>query len=463
MMISGTTSGPELLVELDRARSEPLHRQLANGLRDAIRTGRLAPRTRLPATRVLAADLGVSRRLVVDAYSQLVAEGFLLGRHGSGTRVATVDAASAPERGTSAPAARFDIDFAPGSPDLGSFPRHAWLRALRQGLAQIESDAFGYVAPQGLTAARVAVADYLRRTRGVLANPQHIVLCSGATQAIALLAHSLRDSAAPLAMEDPGFWLHRMVLRHNGIEPVPVRVDDDGLDVAALLDSGAATVLATPAHQSPTGVVLSAARRTALLEWARAGHLVIEDDYDAEYRYDRAPVGALQGIAPDRVVYVGSTSKTLAPGLRIGWMVLPAHLVAAVTLAKGLADTGSSVMDQIAFAQLLASGGYDRHLRQMRRRYLTRRNTLLRALARYLPQATVLGAAAGVHLTVRFPDGYPIAELLHRAAEKRVRVEPLAPCYADPAAAPPGLMLGYANLTESQIVAGVQALARATQ
>jgi len=163
------------------------------------------------------------------------------------------------------------------------------------------------------------------------------------------------------------------------------------------------------------------------------------------------------------VVYVGSTSKTLAPGLRIGWMVLPAHLVGAVTLSKGLADTGSSVMDQIAFAQLLTSGGYDRHLRQMRRRYLTRRNALLGALACYLPQASVLGAAAGVRLTVRFPEGYPIAELVRHAAEKRVRVEPLAPCYADPAAAPPGLMLGYANLTEARIVAGVRTLARAMQ
>ena len=277
-------------------------------------------------------------------------------------------------------------------------------------MTEVESDAFGYVAPQGLPKARVAVADYLRRTRGVLADPQNIVLCSGATQAIAVLAHVLRDSATPLAMEDPGFWFHRMVLRHNGIEPLAVPIDDDGLDVAALADSGARAVLSTPAHQSPTGVVLSATRRTALVEWARAGHLIIEDDYDAEYRYDRAPVGALQGIAPDRVIYVGSTSKTLAPGLRIGWMVLPPPLVAPATMAKGLADTGSSVMDQLAFAQLLTAGGYDRHLRQMRRRYLTRRNALLRALSRYLPQATVLGAAAGVHLTVRFPDDYPIAE-----------------------------------------------------
>ena len=458
MTISSTTSGPELLVELDRTAQEPLHHQLANGLRNAIRSGRLMPHTRLPSSRVLATDLGVSRGLVVEAYSQLAAEGFLLSRHGSGTRVATVDVANAPARRSAEPP-RFDVDFFPGSPDLSSFPRHSWLRALRQGLTRLESDAFGYVAPQGLLVARVAIADYLRRTRGVLADPQHIVICSGATQAIALLGQTLRNT--PLAMEDPGFWQHRTILRHNGVEPIPVPIDDDGIDVDALASSGAQAVLTTPAHQSPTGVVLSAARRTSLMEWARAGHLVIEDDYDAEYRYDRAPVGSLQGIAPDRVVYVGSTSKTLAPGLRIGWMVLPPHLTKAVTSSKWLADTGSSVMDQVAFAQFLDSGEYDRHLRQMRRRYQVRRTALLSALARHMPDATVLGAAAGVHLTVRFPNDFPLQDLVAHAKKMRIRIEAVAPCYAEPATAPPGLLLGYANLTESQIERGVQELARA--
>jgi len=458
MTTSGTTYGPELLVELDRTAAAPLHHQLADGLRDAIRTGRLTPHTRLPSSRVLAADLGVSRGLVVDAYSQLVAEGFLLSRHGSGTRVATVDVASTPTHRSPTPTG-FDVDFFPGSPDLSSFPRHAWLRALRQGLAELESDSFGYVAPQGLPVARAAVADYLRRTRGVLADPQHIVICSGTTQAIGLLGQTLRTTS--VAMEDPGFWQHRTLLRHNGIEPIPVPIDDEGLDVDALVASGAEAVLTTPAHQSPTGVVLSATRRTALLEWARAGHLVIEDDYDAEYRYDRAPVGSLQGMAPDRVVYVGSTSKTLAPGLRIGWIVLPPHLVKAVTSAKWLADTGSSVMDQVAFAQFLTSGQYDRHLRQMRRRYQVRRNALLSALARYLPDATVLGAAAGVHLAVHFPDDFAFEALVARAEKKGIRIETLARCYAEPASAPTGLLLGYGNLTESQIERGVRQLAGA--
>ncbi|MEV3905357.1 PLP-dependent aminotransferase family protein [Mycobacterium sp. NPDC050551] len=461
MPVSGTTSGPELLVQLDRGRPEPLHRQLADGLRAAIRTGRLAEGTRLPSSRVLAADLGVSRRLVVEAYDQLTAEGFLHSRQGSGTRVAAVDGVRTPAERHPAGPPRYDVDFRPGSPDLGSFPRDAWLRALRLGLARTPSEALGYVAPQGVPATRAALADYLRRARGVQADPQHIVLTSGVTQAVALLARVLAGRS--FATEDPGFWLHRMVLQHNGIDPIAAAVDEHGLDVAALSAGGASVVLATPAHHSPTGVVLSAARRSALLDWARSGHLVVEDDYDAEYRYDRAPVGALQGMAPDRVVYVGSTSKTLAPGLRIGWMVLPTDLVGPVTVAKGLADTGSPVMDQIALAELLTSGGYDRHLRQMRRRYVSRRNALLRALDRELPEATVLGAAAGLHLTVLLPAGVPIDEVVRRAGAMRVRVEALAPCYHDAATAPPGLILGYANLTETQIGAGVEMLARAVR
>jgi len=370
--------------------------------------------------------------------------------------VATVDTISTSES-VAAPAGRFDIDFAPGSPDLGSFPRTHGCVHCDRASPRSSRMPFGYVAPQGLHAARVAVADYLRRTRGVLADPHHIVLCSGATQAIALLSTVLSDHT--VAMEDPGFWLHRMVLRHNGIEPVAVPVDDDGLDVDALALSGATAVLATPAHQSPTGVVLSATRRTALVQWARADHLVIEDDYDAEYRYDRAPVGALQGIAPDRWC-------TSAPRADAGTRA--ADRVDGVARAsrrpgntvKRSADTGSSVMDQIAFSKLLTSGAYDRHLRQMRRRYVARRNVLLRGLARYLPEATVLGAAAGVHLTVVFPAGFdiPVSWIARRrcaSGSSRWR------------RATPKLGwrhrfdVGYANITESQIVEGVKGLAQA--
>jgi GntR family transcriptional regulator/MocR family aminotransferase len=461
MAESGTTSGPELLVALHRDHPEPLHRQLADQLRDAIRTGRLSANAPMPSTRVLATDLGLSRRLVVDVYDQLIAEGFLLSRRGSGTRVARIGAAAEPQPVDPDPAARYDIDFGPGTPDLSSFPRGAWIRALRHALAVTPSGSLGYDV-RGLAVTREALASYLRRTRAVVTDPDRIVLCSGVTQGLGLTARALRQAGqTPIAIEDPGFWLHRNILQHTGTKPVLVKVDEDGIDVGALTNTRAKAVLTTPAHQAATGVVLTPDRRATLVEWTQGGNLVVEDDYDAEYRYDRAPVGALQGIMPNRVVYLGSASKTLAPGLRIGWMVLPPNLVDVITGLKGLADMGSSVMDQLAFAQLLSSGDYDRHLRQMRRRYLRRRNALLSSLHRYLPGVTVLGTAAGVQLTAHFPPGCDIDALVADAAQNRVRVESLAASYAEPAAAPPGLTLGYANLTEAQIVAGIRILARA--
>lgn len=462
MAESGTTLGPELLVRLDRGRPEPLHRQLADELRDAIRTGRLAAHARMPSTRVLAADLGVSRRLVVDAYGQLTAEGFLYSRHGSGTEVAQVDAGLESPTPASDTVTSYEIDLTPGRPDLSSFPRNAWLRALRQALATAPSHLFGYAEPQGLSITREALSSYLRRTRGVVADADRIVVCAGVTQGLGLVARVLQCiGQLPIAIEDPTFSLHRKILRHNIAQPIPIPVDSHGVDVDALVDTSAKALLVTPAHQSVTGVVLTAERRAALTEWARHGNMIIEDDYDAEYRYDRAPVGAVQGITPDRVIYLGSASKTLAPGLRIGWIVLPADLVGSAATLKSLADMGNSVTDQLAFTELLTSGEYDRHLRQMRRRYLRRRNALLDALERFLPHATVVGAAAGVQLSVHFSLGYPVDKLVDNVAAMGVKVESLAGCYADHASGPPGLILGYANHTESQIVAAIQTLATA--
>jgi GntR family transcriptional regulator/MocR family aminotransferase len=469
MQISGTTSepggrsGPEVLVHLDRDQPTPLYRQLADGLREAIRSGRLAPDTRMPSTRALAEDLGVSRRLVVEGYDQLIAEGFLVSRHGSGTVVARVDGARRAGPPPATEPERFDVDFLPGTPELSAAPSSAWIRALRQGLAATPAQDLGYVDPQGLPQTRRAVAAYLRRTRGVVADAEHVVICSGVTQAVALLARHLHDTDRVVAVENPGFWLHQRILRHQHVKPLPVPVDHQGLDVDALVATPASAVLCTPAHQSVLGAVLSPGRRTTLLRWARAGNLVIEDDYDAEYRFDRVPVGALQGLAPDHVVYTGSPSKTLAPGLRIGWLVVPDGLLRDVCRTKTLTDLGHSVMDQIALTQLLESGWYDRHLRLTRRRYRRRREALVRALATHLPDAEVLGAPAGVQLTVRLPDGVDAAEVVRRAATRRVRVEALAPCYVDPTEAPPGLILGYANVTETQMEDGVRVLAEAVR
>ncbi|WP_026303925.1 MocR-like pyridoxine biosynthesis transcription factor PdxR [Jongsikchunia kroppenstedtii] len=461
MTVSGTTSGPEVLVEIDRGSAEPLHRQLTAGLRDAVRSGRLAPTSRMPSTRVLADDLGVSRRLVVEVYTQLIAEGFLTSAHGAGTFVADIDTNTHAEAADDHHVTRYEVDFGTGLPDLRSFPRDRWLRALRHGLSRLPSESLGYVAPQGLPDTRQAIAGYLQRTRGIAADPGQIVLCSGATQGLGLLAQVLRERGdGTIAMEEPGFWLHRIVLRRNGIDPLPLPVDDHGFDIAALRASPARVALTTPAHQCPTGVVMTAQRRADLLDWARDGNLIIEDDYDAEYRFDRRPIGALQGLAADRVICMGTASKTLAPGLRIGWLVLPPALVDAVTLSKGIADSGNSVMDQVAFAELLDSGDYDRHLRQMRRRYASRRSTLLTMLGEHLPAATVSGAAAGIQLAAVFPDGYDVEELVRRAATSRVHVESTRPFYAHRAGAPPGLLLNYANVTESQIITGMTILGR---
>jgi GntR family transcriptional regulator/MocR family aminotransferase len=461
----GTTStgSPELLVELHRHLERSLRAQLEDGLRDAARSGRLAAGARLPATRALAADLGVSRRLVVDAYAQLLAEGYLTASRGAGTYVS--DAASAAAAPPAAPEnAALSFDFFPGYPDLASFPRKAWLRAVRETLASAPASSLGYPDARGALELRVALCEHLRRVRGVVADPQRVVVCSGTAQALVLLARVM--NGPHLAVEDPGLPPHRMILAAHGARLSALPVDADGAQVAELgriAASGGALdgVLVTPAHQCPLGVALAPARRAGLLEWAAGGAgLVIEDDYDAEYRYDRAPLGAMQGLAADRVVYMGTVSKTLAPALRLGWLVLPPRLVESVVQHKLLADHGSPTIDQLALARLIESGAYDRHLRQARRRYRSRRDALLHAVQHHIPGARVTGLAAGLHAVVRLPREFDGGALMRAAAERSVGVYPLVLGYMQPPARDDGLILGYANLTEQQIEQGVCLLAR---
>jgi GntR family transcriptional regulator/MocR family aminotransferase len=449
-------AGPELLVELDRARG-PLRPQLEAGLRDAVRSGRLQAGTRLPASRALAADLGVSRRLVVEAYAQLLAEGYLQARRGAGTFVA--EAAGAPASPPApAPPPRLPFDFFPGNPDLANFPRRAWLRSLREALRDAPDSAFGYPDPRGAPELRAAVAGHLRRVRGVVAEPDAIVICGGVAQAFALLARAL--AGAPIAVEDPCLPVHRGILAGNGAELVPLPVDGEGASVDELpAGSSPAAAIVTPAHQSPTGVALSAPRRAALLAWsARTDALVVEDDYDAEYRYDRAPLGALQGMAPDRVAYLGTVSKTLAPALRLGWMVLPPRLIEAFAEQKVLADHGSPTLDQLALARLLESGAYDSHLRQARRRYRSRRDALARAVTEHLPGARVTGVAAGLHAIVELPRAVDGIATVHAAAALGVGVYPLGFGYMNARRSDSRLVLGYANLAEPAIEEGVRRL-----
>ncbi|MEU3849887.1 PLP-dependent aminotransferase family protein [Streptomyces sp. NPDC029554] len=382
-----------------------LRRGLTDALREAVRSGRLAPGTRLPSSRSLAADLGIARNTVADAYADLVAEGWLTARQGSGTRVAqrTVvpPAGSAPHPRA---AARPAYDLRPGSPDLASFPRAEWLKAARRALDAAPYHALDYGDPRGRPELRAALAGYLARARGVRADPERIVVCGGFAHGLRLLGTALgARGARTVAVESYGLDVHWSVLAGCGLRTVPLPFDRRGTDPGAL--SGTDAVLLTPAHQFPMGVPLHRDRRTAVVDWARrTGGLVLEDDYDGEFRYDRQPVGALQGLDPDRVVYLGTASKSLAPGLRLAWMVLPADLAEEAATAKGGVDT-CGVLDQLTLAEFLTSGAYDRHVRATRLRYRRRRDALVAAVAARAPEARVTGIAAGLHVLLRLPPG----------------------------------------------------------
>jgi len=463
-----TTAGPELLVELDRG-TGPVRARLEAHLREAIRSGRLAPGTRLPSSRTLARDLGVSRRLVVDAYGQLVAEGWLRAQQGVGTVVGT-----APRRGAGTPAGsvaavpRPRHDFFPGSPDLSAFPRALWLRTVREVLLHAPDQALHYPDPAGTPELRTALASYLARVRGVQAEPARIVVTTGARQALTLVARALgreRPADAPvrIAVEEPSLPPHAAALAATGARLVGVPVDADGLDVAALRRAGADAAVVTPAHQFPLGMALSPERRAALLEWAAepgSERVVVEDDYDAEFRYDRRPLGALQGRAPEHVAYVGSASKALAPGLRLGWAALPARLAGPVAYEKALDDAGSGVLDQLVLARLLENAAYDRHVRTARRRTHRRREVLQALLARELPDAVLEGLAAGLHVIVRLAAPVDVTALAAAAAARSVGVYPLAGPRDVTATA---LVVGYAGVSEPALPAGVALLAEAVR
>lgn len=463
MRHTSTSIQPELLVPLERGAGRALRAQLEDRLRAAIRAGTLGPGSQLPSTRVLAHDLGLSRGLVVEAYAQLLAEGYLEARPGGTTRVAASVRQEAAWISGEAPAPHPRYDFRPGVPDLSLFPRSAWLAAMRGALGEAADAALGYGEPRGLPEARAALAGYLGRVRGVAAEPSRVVVCTGFAQGLRLLCAVLRRAGVTrLALEEPTHPGQRLLIAREGLAPVPIPVDEDGLRVDLLAREDVGGVLVTPAHQFPTGVVLAPARRAALLAWARERNaLVIEDDYDAEYRYDRAPVGAVQGLGPTHVAYVGSTSKMLAPALRLGWMVVPPHLVEAVAEEKHDADLGSPGLDQLALARFLMAGHLDRHLRKARLLYRDRRDSLVSALAEYLPAARVRGIAAGLHAVVELPPGSREDAVVAAAAARDVRVYPMGEYGTGGQPAVPALVLGYAALSEPAIRAGIAVLSDA--
>ncbi|GAA3032312.1 MocR-like pyridoxine biosynthesis transcription factor PdxR [Streptomyces glomeratus] len=447
-----------------------LRRGLTDALREAVRTGRLAPGTRLPSSRSLAADLGVARNTVADAYADLVAEGWLTARQGSGTRVT--------ERATPRPSGRpaaqprepgsLPYDLVPGRPDLSFFPRTEWLRAARRALASAPHEALGYGDPRGRAELRTALAGYLSRVRGVRADPERIVVCSGFAQGLKLLGEVLRDRAAgspaspaSLAVESYGLEVHWTIVERAGLRTVPLPFDDLGTGTEAL--TGEAAVLLSPAHQFPMGGALRPERRAAVVDWARrTGGLVLEDDYDGEFRYDRQPVGALQDLDPDHVVYLGTASKSLAPGLRLGWMVLPPSLVPEVVAVRETGGWSGGVLDQLTLAEFIVSGAYDRHVRAARLRYRRRRDALVQAVASRAPEVRVRGIAAGLHAVLELPPGSE-ASVVRAAAWQGLAVHGLSRHHHPHAAIEPldALVVGYGTPPDHAWAGALEALCRA--
>ncbi|MFE1551845.1 PLP-dependent aminotransferase family protein [Streptomyces sp. NPDC058718] len=456
----------ELLLPAAGAPARRRGRALQEALRDAVRSGRLTPGTRLPSSRELAADLGVSRGLVTEAYEQLTAEGYLRSDRGAGTWVG--GAARSAVRGAHdlAPGVTgVHVDFHPGTPDLSLFPRAAWAAAQRTVMTRLPHPALGYPDPRGLPELREALAGMLARRRGVVADPERLVVCSGVAQASTLLGFVLRARGLrTVGVEDPGSPEHGRLFAATGMDTRWLPLDEEGLLPGPLADSGVRAVVVTPSHQFPSGISWSAERRAALLDWARrVDGYVLEDDYDGDFRYDRAPVGALQGLDPERVAYAGTVSKSLAPGLRLGWMLVPGALLGEVVERKRTMDLGNPVLDQAVLAEFVTRGGYDRQLRRCQRAYRERRDALLAALDEHLPGTRVSGIAAGLHVIARVPGRFgPPSRFLARAAEAGVALRPLEEYgTARPADGDIRLVVGYAHLSPSAIARGVRLVAEA--
>jgi len=452
-----TSYAQNLLVSLDREATGPMVRQLESMLRSSIRDGRLRAGSSLPSSRTLAVEIGVSRGLVVEAYEQLAAEGYLTSRPGGATRVVRTAARRGVRSVSSAPL-EYRYEFRPGRPDLTAFPREAWLRSLRRALAGAPASRLGYLDGRGVPELREALADYLNRVRGTVARPDDVVVTIGYSQGLALIAAIVRAGGVRrFAIEQPTHTEFRHVLETAGLQVVDIPVDAEGIRVDLLARARVGGVLITPAHQYPTGVVLSAGRRKALLAWAdRRDALVIEDDYDAEFRYDHAPIGALQGLRPERVVYAGSASKVLAPGLRLGWFIAPTGLADEMASLKKASDQGSPALDQLAFADFVVRGELDRHLRRMRPVYRHRRDRLTEALARHLPELTPVGAAAGLHVLAWLGPSGPDPEAIVEAAAAASIGLAAVPATHDRGG---GLLFGFGAIQDRDIEPGIRRLA----
>ncbi|NMO14850.1 PLP-dependent aminotransferase family protein [Pyxidicoccus fallax] len=488
-------SGILPIIAVDRRSSVPLYRQVYEGYREAIVDRRLRAGQRLPSTRSLASELGISRIPILSAFEQLLAEGYFESRVGAGTFVArslpdegtplearaTARGAAEPERPGRRVVSRASEVLSPtgdpwfaghgpfrlSEPALDQFPFQVWSSLMARHSRNPTRNQLAYGDPMGYRPFREALAEYLRTSRAVRCEPEQLMVVSGSQQALELSARVLLDTGSPVWFEEPGYAGAKDVLTLARARLVPVPVDEDGLDVSAGIArcANARAVYVTPSHQYPLGGTLSASRRLQLLDWARrSGAWILEDDYDSEYRYESQPISALQGLDRDsRVIYIGTFSKVLFPALRVGYLVLPEDLVPRFARVRDAMDIFPPTLFQAVLTDFLAEGHFARHLRKMRQLYRERRTALVDALTRELGDTVeVLGAQAGMHLVAALPERLRDRHIAERAAKEGLRAMPLSTCYLEDATRQ-GLVLGYGGTDAARIPEAVRRLRRAVR
>jgi GntR family transcriptional regulator / MocR family aminotransferase len=461
-----SAEGFDLFLAVDRSCATPPCRQIEDQMRTAIRSRKLQPGRELPSTRALARDLSVSRGVVVRAYAQLAAEGYLELRQGAAATVREPGTGSplvAAANGSNGRGPKVRYDLRPHLPEAGLFPRHAWLRSVRHAVTTAGIADLTYSDSRGLEQLRTEVSAYLGRARGIAADPDQIIITAGCTHSLNLVFHLLaRKGAGRIGVENPSDYLVHKIAERSGLAPVGISLDDDGVLVGELAAANAPAVVVSAGHQFPTGSVLSPERQAALVRWAdRARALVIEDEYDAALRPDWTPISAQDRLARDRVVYLGSTGKTLSPAVRLGWAVLPKPLVALFAEEVAGSVLQISAIEQLAFADFLRRGEFDRHLRQMRTVFCQRRTAVVAAFERSLPQVRVRDGAAGLNMLIELPSVDLEQAAVRRLNALGIKVETLSrhtlPGYKGPA----GLLIGVGGLPDGAISHVVEELAGA--
>lgn len=450
----------------------PLYKQLYNQIREQILSGKLPADSKLPSVRDLANELSASRNTVDGAYQELAAEGYIYSKQRSGYFVSTLDREIAPQTLAAkqakndyhpGPPSCFAYDFHPARLDPGSFPTELWRKCFVEGLRRDREQLDQYGDPQGDWGLRCAIQSYLERSRGVVCDPEQIVICAGLQQGLDMVATMLKERHSVVAVEDPGYHLPRAVFQGRSYTICPVPVEAGGIDLQQLRASDSTIAYVTPSHQLPLGYVMPVANRLALIEWAESGgRYIIEDDYDSELRYQGKPIPSLQGLRPTgNIIYAGTFSKILSPALRLSYMVLPSSLLATYHQRYRAYFPSVSLLEQRAMAVFMEQGHWERHIRRMRMIYKKKHDTLLRAIETHFgPRAVVIGQGAGLHVVMMLPaTSQSEAEILDRARQQGVQLYPFSDFHVTGQPDATTLVLGFGGISRSQIEQGIAVLA----